>query len=85
MTVRDADDDVRKRSLPKLSAKLELFAKRDFAREIPVRVFRIERPPALSLVGPVVPAPVASRVEVEAVAARRAQLELLRFVDQLLS
>jgi hypothetical protein len=62
--------------------QLELFAERRFGRQLAVGIGRIERPPALTFVGPVVRARVATPEE--AVATRGAQLEPARFVEQLL-
>src|SRR5262245_1564803 len=64
-------------------AELELFAERDLGRPLAgLGVFRIERPPALAFVGPIVATLRTRGVPVEAVAACRAELELTSFFEQ---
>src|SRR4051812_26462485 len=70
--------------LPLILPQLELLAERDLGGPRAVGVRRIERPAPLTFVGPIMRAGVALGAPVEAVAARRAQLEPARLVEQLL-
>src|SRR5262249_58615312 len=69
---------------PRFLAQIELLAECDLGRPRAVGVRRVQRPAPLAFVGPVVRAGVARGAEVEAVAARRAQLVPSCFVEQLL-